>query len=408
VALLVMLPVADSNGGEGFRSSGLPKGFEEVNFVHFKQSLMKLWGQVTKRDPAQLASTLALAMSTQQLSRGLRHWVQTQPCLPPDLRPMVNRIDTASALIQLGYDPARGSNIMGVGPLQNFKIVKASWDAKIFEPAYIILQNYIKPRRYWIVVRGTYSVEDILTDIAAEPEKFMDGHVHKGILRSAEFIVREIKECLKETMPNAVKGKKKENAELFFVGHSLGGGAAALATAMLRIENFNAKAVVFGVPSCIHRATYLVNMLERYVTHIVLADDVIPRLNNETLSRLLEPADNAASQLLGAAKSFVFNSFRSAVADNRPLAKILGMDSGVTPMQCPPGRTYLLQANINNAEAVESEKKWDINEVGCEEMGKIILSPRMLKDHNVQSYVDAVQGAFLRYFPVCGAPRNEL
>jgi len=26
--------------------SGLPKGFEEVNFAHFKQSLMKLWGQV--------------------------------------------------------------------------------------------------------------------------------------------------------------------------------------------------------------------------------------------------------------------------------------------------------------------------------------------------------------------------
>jgi len=40
--------------------------------------------------------------------------------------------------------------------------------------------------------------------------------------------------------------------------------------------------------------------------------------------------------------------------------------------------------------------------------GKIVLSPRMLTDHNVQSYVNAVQGAFLRYLPVCGAPRNEL
>ena len=35
---------------------------------------------------------------------------------------MVNKVDTAAALIQLGYDPAQGSNIMGVGPLQGFTL----------------------------------------------------------------------------------------------------------------------------------------------------------------------------------------------------------------------------------------------------------------------------------------------
>ena len=51
----------------------------------------------------------------------------------------------------------------------------------MFEPAYIILQNYVQPWRFWIVVRGTCSIEDLLTDIAAEPVKFMDGYVHKGL-----------------------------------------------------------------------------------------------------------------------------------------------------------------------------------------------------------------------------------
>jgi hypothetical protein len=33
---------------------------------------------------------------------------------------------------------------------------------QIFQPAFVILQSTAKPKSFWIVVRGTYSVEDIL------------------------------------------------------------------------------------------------------------------------------------------------------------------------------------------------------------------------------------------------------
>jgi hypothetical protein len=44
---------------------------------------------------------------------------------------------------------------------------------QVFEPAYIILQNQVNPMRWWVVVRGTYSVEDILVLIH-------EGHILGG------------------------------------------------------------------------------------------------------------------------------------------------------------------------------------------------------------------------------------
>jgi hypothetical protein len=43
-------------------------------------------------------------------------------------------------------------------------------------------------------------------------------------------------------------------------------------------------------------------------------------------------------------------SLRETLADNRPLSKVLGLDAE-TPMQCPPGRSYLLQELPNNVGA---------------------------------------------------------
>jgi hypothetical protein len=198
--LLALATVAgSSNGGgigEGFRSAGLPRGFEEVNFEHFRKSLATLWQRLTSRDPAELAAKLAIELGSQQLARCTRPCNASGPpllllllarcalpsepaadatrslaafararsrwrtwrddtCLPPSLRPMVRKIETgmlsrflrarccahswalvslrltcartaASALIQLAYDPSRGGNIMGVGPLQGLARLRGS------------------------------------------------------------------------------------------------------------------------------------------------------------------------------------------------------------------------------------------------------------------------------------------
>jgi hypothetical protein len=60
------------------------------------------------------------------------------------------------------------------------------------------------------------------------PEQLL---VFAGILRSAQFIAHAIKDCLQEHALEIQASRNKP--ELFLAGHSLGGGAAALATAMV-------------------------------------------------------------------------------------------------------------------------------------------------------------------------------
>ena len=370
----------------------------------FRKSLIALWGKITQRNPGELAAALALALGAQSLSGSLpRHAAR---CLPVPLKAVVPKLDRAAVLLQLSYDPMRGRHLLGGGPLHEFDIVKASWTARLFEPAFVILRNQIKPMLFWIVVRGTNSVEDILTDVSAEPEKFLDGHIHSGILRSARFIKQQVQDCLTQHAPSARTGTKRASPELMVVGHSLGGGAAALATAMLRLDgHLSAHAIVFGAPSCVHRAPHLDGLLRNCVTHLALEDDIVPRLNNDTIARLLAPADDAAAQMISSAKSFLFARLKHALADHRPLSRALGLGADPMPTQNPPGRTFLLHPPRQGR---GGDAQWHITEVDGREMGMIRLSPHMLTDHHVSAYVDAVQQAGLRYMAVCPSGTAEL
>jgi len=155
LVMLVLAPAAGGaagGAGEGVRSAGMPRGFEEVNFEHFRRSLTELWQRLTRGDPAELAAKLALELGSHHLARSpcparFCVWAQgawpacaavrparcvcardagarcpraracrdrapaadarahthsrwrTWPddaCLPPALRPMVNRVETGT------------------------------------------------------------------------------------------------------------------------------------------------------------------------------------------------------------------------------------------------------------------------------------------------------------------------
>ena len=374
----------------------------------FLKSLIALWGKITQRNPGELAAALALALGAQSISGSLpRHAAR---CLPVPLKAVVPKLDRAAVLLQLSYDPMRGRHLLGSGPLHEFDIVKASWKARLFEPAFVILRNQIKPMLFWIVVRGTNSVEDILTDVSAEPEKFLDGHIHSGILRSARFIKQQVQDCLTQHAPSARTGTKKASPELMVVGHSLGGGAAALATAMLRLDgHLSAHAIVFGAPSCVHRAPHLESLLRNCVTHLALEDDIVPRLNNDTIARLLAPADDAAAQMISSAKSFLFARLKHALAERADmLSRAFGLGSDPMPTQSPPGRTFLLHPPHGGNGGRGGDAQWHITQADGREMGMIRLSPHMLTDHHVSSYVDAVQHAGLRSMAVCPSATADL
>ena len=191
--------------------------------------------------------------------------------------------------------------MVGQGPLAGYKLEDARWDAKLYAPALVMLRNRPSPspplfsipsspllspprpsspllppivpapaatrptptraraRRsrhdageVWVVVRGTASVADMLTNLDTAPAPLLDGSAHGGMLRAARSVfkfVRQVPPPLPCATPNlpappplllrrpgraaptAASGPQRAGAseEVHLVGHSMGGAAAALA-----------------------------------------------------------------------------------------------------------------------------------------------------------------------------------
>lgn len=142
-------------------------------------------------------------------------------------------------------------------------IVQANWHSKANRPAYYIVRDH---ERNSIVlgIRGTLSPRDVLTDLCASTGNFIieDGHVetnhtndnqtevassfplriecaHKGMIDGAKGVAR--------TTGKIITAELDANPEysLVIVGHSLGGGVAAVLAAMWS-ERFPNRVRSFG------------------------------------------------------------------------------------------------------------------------------------------------------------------
>ncbi|KAJ3192765.1 hypothetical protein HK101_006001 [Irineochytrium annulatum] len=165
----------------------------------------------------------------------------------------------------------------------------------LFFSPYLIVQD---PETECIVisVRGTFSAADMLVDLKFDLEEFdipelrMGGceeshYAHSGMLRTARNIVEDI--VAKNVLGPLLKEVESEYCgwPLIVVGHSLGGGVAALITCMLREEFPTASCYAYEPPGCLlssMAATYF----ESFCTTIIMGDDIVPRVSKNSMEML--------------------------------------------------------------------------------------------------------------------------
>jgi hypothetical protein len=183
-----------------------------------------------------------------------------------------------------------------------------------------------------LVIRGTQTIQDVVTDIRAAPQMFppsadevdaalrgtAQGHFYTrtederpssgvgngkgspeetaqvgsdgsqwdwlsipnhhtyscgGMVRSAMYILREVGPALRRL--------HGEGYRITITGHSLGGAVAALLTYLVQGTIPNVNCVTYGCPSCVDAATS--DLLKRRVLSVVLHDDVISRITPQTI-----------------------------------------------------------------------------------------------------------------------------
>lgn len=153
--------------------------------------------------------------------------------------------------------------------------------AGVLKPSYILTRDE-SLHAIVLAVRGTHSFKDAFTSLtgASKPHHVVDsngvvlGYSHFGMLAAARWLKTQVVSHLEAALL-ANPGYK-----LYLVGHSLGGGTAAMLTMMLRESGgvfSDATCTAIACPACM--TLELAKSCSGYVTTIIHGADVIPTIS---------------------------------------------------------------------------------------------------------------------------------
>ncbi|XP_023053516.2 sn1-specific diacylglycerol lipase beta isoform X2 [Piliocolobus tephrosceles] len=169
------------------------------------------------------------------------------------------------------------------GAFNTAEVQAAPW---VYELPFIVALDHRK-ESVVVAVRGTMSLQDVLTDLSAESEvldvecEVQDRLAHKGISQAARYVYRRLINdgILSQAFSIAPEYR------LVIVGHSLGGGAAALLATMLRAAYPQVRCYAFSPPRGLWSKA-LHEYSQSFIVSLVLGKDVIPRLSVTNLEDL--------------------------------------------------------------------------------------------------------------------------
>ncbi|XP_051017042.1 diacylglycerol lipase-beta [Acomys russatus] len=307
------------------------------------------------------------------------------------------------------------ASILKTTGLQYRDFIHISFHDKVYELPFIVVLDHRK-EAVVVAVRGTMSLQDILTDLSAESENLeldveMQGCVaHKGIAQAARYIYRRLVNdgILSQAFSVAPEYR------LVLVGHSLGGGAASLLAIMLRRAYPQVRAYAFSPPrGLLSKSLY--EHSKDFVVSLILGIDVIPRLsvaNMEDLKRrILRVIANCNKPKYKILLHGCWYGLFGGSPDNCPTEldegcqgaltqPLLGEQSLLTrsspgysssdsptdsptkyPPLYPPGRIIHLEEEAGSRFGCCSAAHYRARWAHEAEFSRILLGPKMLTDH---------------------------
>ncbi|KAM9305954.1 diacylglycerol lipase-beta [Gastrophryne carolinensis] len=171
-----------------------------------------------------------------------------------------------------------GSILQTTG-LQYRDFIHISFHNRIYEIPFFVALDH-KTEAILVAVRGTLSLEDVLTDLSADCENLHtegvegDCFSHKGICQAAAYIYQKLitDGILNQAFTFAPEYK------LVIVGHSLGAGAASILAIMLRSSFPTLKCYAFSPPGGL-LSKALAEYSKSFIISIIVGKDLVSRLS---------------------------------------------------------------------------------------------------------------------------------
>lgn len=134
------------------------------------------------------------------------------------------------------------------------EVIYATFHVDIGETPFFVAIDYEK-EKIVISIRGTLSMQDVLTDLNAEGECLPltppreDWLGHKGMVQAAVYIKNKLaEENLIERGLNHNPSRNTQNFGLVFLGHSLGAGTAAILAILMKEEYSDLQCFSYSPP----------------------------------------------------------------------------------------------------------------------------------------------------------------
>lgn len=174
-------------------------------------------------------------------------------------------------------------------------LVYGNFENTVLLSPYCIFHDYERDEVI-LSIRGTMSIEDAVLDLTLDPvdasvvfkqhgiECHEGTYCHGGFLKSAVYMLEHIDQ---EGSLKKLIDKEGVNRKLVVVGHSLGGGLAALLTILLRNRYPNTRGMCYAPPGVTIDQVAAHDSRE-YITSIVYGEDCISCLNYHALTHLRE------------------------------------------------------------------------------------------------------------------------
>jgi len=283
-------------------------------------------------------------------------------------------------------------------------ILRSNANSKFQQPAFAVVMDY-NHKTVVVTIRGTANVEDVLTDVHAESAPFHVGHAHRGILCSAQYLDRELRDFVKNI------SRSHEEWEIVITGHSLGGAVATVLAIIWhndRIIGSKVRAISFAAAACLSKP--LAEDCIGFVTSVIYADDLVSRLSlrsvenlrhilvgmcsqkakeqaidTNSISTLIEAYITAERQIAPRLKTHLYRAYiaLTAMADSQPSDHQLMYPGGKLRFVIPE-EDYVLYPNrkpANNDSHLIPPKMHMLSARNLKSLGKIVCNPSIFLRH---------------------------